>query len=307
MISLGVVLAAGCLAGAVGSAAWLGIQPRRSPMRRLMAYSQVSRSRLGVPVETVPRPVFASEAASRLLGPIAWSVLQRLGKLLRVADTLTLQKRLRQAGMTITVEEYRRRHLRWVIGGPLLCGVSGILIGSTFWALLFVAAGGFAGAGVMPGRLRRFTLERAARCRSDLPTIAGLLSPRVQNNKSLAVAIGELVVEGSGPIIEDLARVMNATRSGIGLASALETAATDAIDPAAARFYRFLAAAAGGGIDLPAALLDQADELRTMRREEVERAAAVRQISMIVPSLVLMVPVTMVFLLAPLPKMLFGH
>ena len=39
-------------------------------------------------------------------------------------------------------------------------------------------------------------------------TIAGLLSPWVYNNKSLAVAIGDLVSQGSGPIIDDLSRVL---------------------------------------------------------------------------------------------------
>ena len=127
------------------------------------------------------------------------------------------------------------------------------------------------------------------------------------NNKSLAVAIGDLVGQGSGPIIDDLSRVLAATRTGVGLAAALDRAAEEAVDAAAARFYRFLSAATAGGIDLPKALLDQADELRTIRREEVERAAAARQISMVIPTLVLMVPVTIVFLMAPIPKMLFGH
>ena len=43
-----------------------------------------------------------------------------------------------------------------------------------------------------------------------------------------------------------------------------------------------------------------------MRREEVERAAAKRQMSMVIPNLVLMAPVMILFLLAPVPRMLFG-
>jgi tight adherence protein C len=306
-VSLGVVVVCACLAGAVATASWLVIQPRRPPLRRLLPYAEVTRSRLGVPVETMPRPVFASEAARRLLGPLASSVLDHLGRLLKVSDNDTLQRQLRQAGMTMTVEQYRRLHLRWVIASPIVCGVVGILLGSTPVALLLVAAGAFAGVRKMPDTIRSSTRKRASRCRSDLPTIAGLLSPRLYNNKSLAVAIGDLVSEGSGPIIDDLSRVLAATRTGVGLGAALERAAEEAVDAAAARFYRFLSAATAGGIDLPKALLDQADELRTIRREEVERAAAARQISMVIPTLVLMVPVTIVFLMAPIPKMLFGH
>jgi Flp pilus assembly protein TadB len=306
-VSLGVVVVCACLAGAVAAASWLAIQPRRPPLRRLLPYAEVTRSRLGVPVETMPRPVFASEAARRLLGPLASSGLDQLGRLLKVRDNDSLQRQLRQAGMTMTVEQYRRLHLRWVIASPIVCGAVGILLGSTPVALLLVAAGAFAGVRKMPDTVRSSTRRRGARCRSDLPTIAGLLSPRVYNNKSLAVAIGDLVSQGSGPIIDDLSRVLAATRTGVGLAAALDRAAEEAVDVAAARFYRFLSAATTGGIDLPKALLDQADELRTIRREEVERAAAARQVSMVIPTLVLMVPVTIVFLMAPIPKMLFGH
>ena len=86
-VSLGVVVVSACLAGAVATASWLVIQPRRPPLRRLLPYADVTRSRLGVPVETMPRPVFASEAARRLLGPLASSVLDQLGRLLRSAIT----------------------------------------------------------------------------------------------------------------------------------------------------------------------------------------------------------------------------
>ena len=82
--------------------------------------------------------------------------------------------------------------------------------------------------------------------------------------------------------------------------------AREAIDDSAARFYRFLAAATTGGIDLPKALLEQADELRAQRREEVERASARRQMSMVIPNVALMAPVMILFLLAPVPQMIFG-
>jgi hypothetical protein len=54
-------------------------------------------------------------------------------------------------------------------------------------------------------------------------------------------------------------------------------------------------------------LLEQADELRAQRREDVERIAAKRQMSMILPNLALMAPVMILFLLAPVPRMLFGN
>ena len=108
------------------------------------------------------------------------------------------------------------------------------------------------------------------------------------------------------PVVEDLARAVHLINAGYGEAPAFELAGAETAEPAAARFYRFLAAATAGGLDLARALLDQANELRGQRREEVERSAARRQMSLVVPNLVFMAPVLFVFLLAPLPRLLFG-
>jgi tight adherence protein C len=300
------VLAALCAAGAVGMVAWRLIHPRRVPLRRIAPYTEVARARLGVNIESMPQPVLAGEAARRLLGPLAVTAGRRLARVFKVADTDILELRLRQAGSPMSVDDYRRRHLRWAALTPLGFAAVGAVMGSALLALLFMALGGFAGTRRMPDLIRKTTRRRAARTRSDLPVIAGILSPKIQNNKSLAVAVAAVVRDGSGPVIDDLARALHITAAGVGLAEAFELIASEAVDPAAARFYRFLATATTGGIDLPAALLDQAHELRGQRREEVERASAARQISMVIPTLVLMVPVVIVFLLAPLPRLLFG-
>lgn len=301
------MLAALCAAGAVGVAAWQVVHPKRPPARRIAPYTEVSRARLGVAIEATPQPLVLGEAARRLLGPLATSGAAWLVRVARVTDDETLGRRLRQAGAPMTVEEYRRRHLRWSVATPLACATVGAVAGSTLLALVFLALGALGGVRRMPDQLRSMTRRRSTRIRSDLPTIAGLLSPKIENNKSLAVAVGSLVEVGSGPVIDDLARALHTTAAGYGLARAFELVAAETPEPSAARFYRFLATATTGGIDLPNALLEQADELRAQRREEVERAAAKRQMSMVIPNLALMAPVMILFLLAPVPQMIFGH
>ena len=301
------LLAALCVAGAVGIVAWRAAHPRRAPARRVAPYTEVARARLGIPVESVPQPLVLSEAARRLLGPLAASAAGWVNRVVRVTDTDTLERRLRQAGTPMTVEQYRRRHVRWTVTTPVACAALGALAGSTLLAVIFLVLGAVAGTRRMPDQLRSLTRKRTARIRSDLPTVAGLLSPKIENNKSLAVALAGLVNMGSGPVIDDLARALHSTAAGYGLAGSLELVAAESVEPSAARFYRFLATATTGGIDLPKALLEQADELRAQRREEVERAAAKRQISMVIPNLALMAPVMILFLLAPVPRMLFGN
>jgi len=206
----------------------------------------------------------------------------------------------------MTRDVYRRRHLRWTVAAPLAFALIGVAVGSTLLTIVFLGLGAFAGARRMPDQLRTMTRRRGERLRSDLPTVAGLLSPKIVNNKSLAVAIETLVAQGSGPVISDLARALHLTAAGYGLGRALDLLAGETTEEAAARFYRFLATATTGGIDLPNALLDQADELRAARREDVERSAAKRQMSMVIPNLILMAPVMILFLLAPIPRLIFG-
>ena len=188
----------------------------------------------------------------------------------------------------------------------MVLGALGALTGRASYVVLFFIAGVFAGARRMPERVKAATRRRNERMRSDLPTVVSVLALKIENNKSLVVAVADLVSQGSGPAVDDLSRALHLINAGYGEAAAFELIARETAEPAAARFYRFLAAATSGGLDLAKALLDQASELRAQRREEVERSAAQRQMSLVLPNLVFMAPVLFVFLLAPLPQLLFG-
>ena len=137
--------------------------------------------------------------------------------------------------------------------------------------------------------------------------VLSVLALKIENNKSLTVAIGDVVSQGSGPVVEDLGRALHLLNAGYRDSAAFELLAAESAEPAAARFYRFLSAATSGGLDLAGALLDQANELRAQRREEVERTAAKRQMALVLPNLLFMAPVLFMFLLAPLPQLLIGH
>jgi len=306
-VTLDAAMAAGFVAAGV---CWAGLRvahPRRSPLARMTFYLEVPRVHLGGAPAPAGGPVVAREAMRRVLGPLAGTAMSLLERAVRAGTAENLELSLRQAGMDMTVEAYRREYLQWLFGAPLALGALGALTGKSLYVVLFFLAGMFSGARRLPERVRAQTRRRCERARSDLPTVASVLALKIENNKSLVVAVSDLVSQGSGPVVDDLARAVHLTNAGYGEGPALELIAREAADPAAARFYRFLAAATGGGLDLARALLDQANELRAQRREEVERSAARRQMSLVVPNLVFMAPVLFVFLLAPLPQLLFGN
>jgi tight adherence protein C len=250
--------------------------------------------------------VMARDALRRVLGPLGGRALGLANRILRGGPAEDLEVRLRQAGMAITPERYRRDYLRWLVVTPFAAGSIGVMSGKALYVVLFFLAGLFAGARRLPERVRSRSRLRNERLRSDLPAVASVLAVKIESNKSLVVAVADVVAQGSGAVVEDLGRAVHMMNAGYGEAQAFELVAAESAEPAAARFYRFLSVASTGGIDLSKALLDQANEMRAQRREEVERSAARRQMSLVVPNLVFMAPVLFMFLLAPLPQLLFA-
>ncbi len=308
---MGPVTTDAALSGVLGGAAvcWTVrslAHPRRSPLGRMSFYLEGARVRLGGRPAAATGPLLAGDALRRVLGPLVGGTASRLAKVGRLGPAENLELSLRQAGVKLTPEAYRREYLRWLVGTPLVLGIIGALTGKAVFVVMFFMAGVFVGARRLPERLRVQARRRSERVRSDLPTVASMLALKIENNKSLVVAVSDVVAQGSGPVVEELGRVVHLINAGYGEAPAFELVATESAEPAASRFYRFLAAATGGGLDLAKALLDQANELRAQRREEVERSAAQRQMALIIPNLVFMAPVLFAFLLAPLPQLLFA-
>ena len=301
-----VLLAAICAGGGVWWVAWRMAHAHRSPAARMSLYLESPRVHLGgKPAQPSGAPAGA-EVLRRVLGPLATNVASFVSRMVLTRPGEPLELSLRRAGMNMTPAAYRRQYLRWLTLTPVALGAVGALAGSATYVVVFFLAGIFVGARRMTERVKAATKRRSERMRSDLPTVVSVLALKIENNKSLVVAVSDVVAQGSGPVVEELSRAVHMINAGYGEAASFELAARETPEPAAARFYRFLSAATSGGIDVGHVLLDQACELRVQRREEVERSAARRQMSLVVPNLAFMAPVLFAFLLAPLPRLLFG-
>jgi tight adherence protein C len=305
-VNLDAAMAALFGAAAVAVFGLRAAHPPRAPGARISLYLEAPRAHLGGSGSREIGPLLPGEAARRVLGPLASRAFSVAARLVRALPPEEIEARLRQAGMAMTVEAYRREQLLWLLGTPLAMGAAGALTGHAAYVAVFFLGGLFAGARRLPERVRAETKRRNERLRAHLPAVAAALAMKIDSNKSLVVALSELVSQGSGPVVEDLGRAVHLMNAGYGEAGAFGLIAAEASEPAATRFYKFLAAATTGGLDLSKALLDQANELRAQRREEVERSAARRQMSLVVPNLLFMAPVLFIFLLAPLPLLLFG-
>jgi tight adherence protein C len=206
---------------------------------------------------------------------------------------------LRQAGAPFDIQTYRRSNLFWVLVVPVFLAIPGIILRSTILAVVLFLAGALLGSRRMGAHLRSLRRKRAARLRSDLPTVAVMVAAKTANTKSLVVAVREIAQAGSGPVIQDLKRALGLIDGGYGARAAFELIGLEAVDPAATRIYRLLATATTGSIDLPGSLIELASELRAQRREEVERTASKRQLAMNGPIVFVTMPVLFMFIIVP--------
>lgn len=304
--NLGALLPSVCVGGAVLGLVLTRSHRRRAPGARMSLYVQQAAAGSEARPPANGNAAFASEAVRRVVGPLAVGLMAAGARSLGFHAGADIEMLMRQAGMESDLETYRREHLRWTVMTPLALGAVGLLTGSALLVVLFFLAGCVSGPRRARERLRAKVRRRREELRGDLPTVMAVLAIKIDNNKSLLVAIGEVVAEGSGPVVHDLARALNLVNSGFGDAAAFELVARESAEPVASRFFRLLATATGGGLDVAAGLLDQASELRVQRREEVERTSARRQMALVLPNLVFMAPVLFMFLLAPLPQVIFG-
>jgi pilus assembly protein TadC len=90
------------------------------------------------------------------------------------------------------------------------------------------------------------------------------------------------------------------------MAQAMERLSQETVEPAAGRIYRILGEASQQGSDVASSLMTVANTLRVERREEVERLGTRRKGAMILPTLLVMAPVVFLYIVAPIPRFVFG-
>ena len=304
--ALGAALAA---AGAVG----LVVRPTRRLAPLVQPYAQLARSRLGRSAD-MSALVGADTPATtigRVLGPLVAAGAARLSSVIDACSDDELARRLRQAGFhDVDAQQYRIRQLAWAVGG----GGVGVALGLVQPGM--PRAGGvlaLGGAGLFYGAIRWRTRvakaieARTERMRVDLYTVAQLLAIMIRTGYGPVGAIREVVSRGRGPVIEELEEALRWVAGGRPEPEALERLAIETAEPLAARLYRVLAAGIQAGGDLAESLRAVADDLRAERREEVDRRATVRQLRMMLTTVVFMAPVVFVFLVPPLRTIVFGE
>lgn len=216
--------------------------------------------------------------------------------------------RLRAAGLDERdADEYRMRQLAqagaFAVGGVVL---GGVVLRSPVLTIVLAVGGAAVGVTRGPARLARMAHARRVRIRLELVTVDQVLAIHVRAGAGPVQAVTRVVERGHGVVVEELRAVLASIRAGRGEAEAFRHAARSTPEPHAARTYRLFALAAEQGADLGTALRALSDDLRDVRRDELRREATRRRAAMLVPTIAVLAPVMLLFVIAPLPSLVLG-
>lgn len=295
----------GALAGAAFGVGLLLIASHLAALRRPRL-----EHRLSPYLRDAPRSRLLTSRIAPPAGVRLWPLLGRLRG--RGAEALAgvlggepaLSRRLMQAGRPPDVVGFRSEQLMYGLAGAGL----GVVLGAWAWrsqpqspivaALLPPIAGAF-GILLRDHLLTRELRSRRERLLAEFPTVAELLALSVGAGESAGAAMERVCRRSTGVLAGELRRAMQETRAGASLPAALQGVADRVSVPSLERFVQGVIVAWERGTPLGDVLRAQAADAREQGRRAVLESAGRREISMMVPVVFLILPVTVLFAVYP--------
>ncbi|MBM3659738.1 MAG: type II secretion system F family protein [Actinobacteria bacterium] len=237
-----------------------------------------------------------------------WAPLRRVDRVAGAPAAGGLGARLRAAGLSDgDADRFRtRQYTQTAIGAACGLVLGAALLHSTVLAAVGVVVGAAVGHTRGPARLARAADERRTRMRLELVTIDQVLAIHVRAGAGPVQAITRVAGRGEGAVVDELHGIIASIRAGRSESDAFRHAARCTAEPHAARTYRLFALAAEQGADLGVALRALSDDLRAVRRDELRRQATRRRAAMLVPTIAVLAPIMLLFVIAPLPSIVLG-
>lgn len=245
------------------------------------------------------RATVRSGGLTQALGLIRDDALGKVGLL----GSGTLADRLARAGDRGGVTAHRARQVGWAAAGMaagLVVGVAGLFLGgSPAGGVGLMIVGAVAGAVGPDLALSARARRRSQRIRAQLPVLAELLALAVVAGESVTAAMARLASTAGGELAQELGDVVAQTRAGVSLESALDGLAERTKEPALAAFASTIVTSVERGTPLAEVLHVQAAEVRDQSRQALMEEGGKREIAMLIPVVLLILPVTIVFALYP--------
>jgi tight adherence protein C len=238
-----------------------------------------------------------------LFGPALRDLVRVIDRV--VGGSSSVRRRLAGLGCGVDVDAFRIEQAVW---GSIGMGVGACLLcvaGLARSGIDPVLVGGAAIAGAVAGVLSRdywLTRQLAARERAmvaELPVVADLIALSVVAGEGPADALARVSVLTGGELCRDLDSILRRARSGVALTRALGDLAEVTTSEPFARFLSGISIAIERGTPLADVLRSQAMDARDVAKRALLDAGGKKEISMMLPVVFMILPVTVLFALYP--------
>lgn len=293
------------LGSTLGLGLWVlaGTIPRLSRPRLMMRVAPFV-----LDVSMGAREVMARRSADPL--PVVGFLLSPIFRALRavqsrvVGDAETTVRRLRQAGLTTTIAEFRSQQLSWGLmsagAGFVLSAAAVQLRGLPFLlAVMLVVVAGALGIVVRDYSLQRSARARLARMADELPTVLEFLTLSLSSGEGVLDALSRVSRIGRGDLCAELARTLADVRTGLPLADSLTSLAADLQLAPFSRCVEQLTGALDRGTPLTEVFRAQAQDSREETKRALLESAGKKEVAMLFPLVFLILPLTIAFAVFP--------
>jgi tight adherence protein C len=238
------------------------------------------------------------------LGWLLWPAAERAAAVAErwLGGAAPTARRLRAAGSETDPVAFRAEQLLWGLAGFILGVVAGGALGrggAAPAALALPVAGAVAGALARDWWLGRTIARRHARMLAEFPALVDLLCLAVTAGEAPVAALSRVVRGAGGELRDEFAGVLDDMQAGRSFVGACEQLAVRVPLPEVRRFADALVIAVDRGTPLAAVLRAQAADVRERRKRQLIETGSRREVYMLVPVVVLILPVIVLFVLYP--------
>lgn len=247
--------------------------------------------------ESSPLPVFGS-MLTPVLSPARRTVLRILG------GSAVIERRLRQAGTLMTVDEFRSHQIAWALAGLAGAAVFSISVAQVrslplaahVAIVTLTGVGGFLTRGYL---LQRSANARLARIASELPVVLEFLTLSLSAGEGILDSFRRVSSTSRGELAAEFGAVVSEVHSGSALAESLQRLADGIRMPEITRCTDQIIGALERGTPLSEVLRAQAQDTREQSKRTLLELAGKKEVAMMMPLVFLILPVTIIFAIFP--------
>ncbi len=247
--------------------------------------------------ESSPLPVFGS-----MLGPVFDTLRNRIVRML--GGSAVIERRLRQAGLSMTVDAFRSRQLMWGLSGLAIGAIISVALAPLTTLpfavhLTIVVIAGMGGVVARDYLLQRSAKARCARIASELPVVLEFLTLSLSAGEGILDSFRRVSAKSRGELAGELGGVVAEVHSGSALAESLQRLADGIQMPELTRCTDQIIGALERGTPLSEVLRAQAQDTREQSKRTLLELAGKKEVAMMMPLVFLILPVTIIFAIFP--------